>query len=85
MQSFAMLRWIIGFDWDDGNVEKCVSRHEIELALGSHPAVAPDLKHSDSEQRFIAVQRNTEGRPMFIAFTFRQAAAGVPIRPDSAR
>ena len=89
MQSIAMLRSIIGFDWDDGNVEKCqkhgVSRHEIELALGSHPAVAPYLKHSDSEQRFIAVQRNTEGRPMFIAFTFRQAAAGVPIRPDSAR
>ena len=89
MQSIAMLRSIIGFDWDDGNAEKCqkhgVSRHEIELAIGSHPAVAPDLKHSDCEQRFIAVQRNTEGRPMFIAFTFRQAAAGVLIRPVSAR
>ena len=78
-----------GFDWDDGNIAKCekhgVSRREIESALGSHPAVAPDLKHSDSEQRFIAVQRNAEGRPLFIAFTFRQAPTGWLIRPVSAR
>jgi uncharacterized DUF497 family protein len=80
---------VIGFDWDDGNVEKCqkhgVSRLEIELALGSRPAVAPDLKHSGSEQRYIAVYRNAEGRPMFIAFTFRQTEGGVLIRPVSAR
>ena len=80
---------VIGFDWDDGNIEKCqkhgVSRRDIEFALSSRSIVAPDLKHSGSEQRFIAVQRNTEGRPMFIAFTFRQVTAGVLIRPVSAR
>jgi uncharacterized protein len=80
---------VIGFDWDEGNLEKCrkhgVSRREIELALGSRPAVAPDLKHSGSELRYIAVHRNAEGRPMFIAFTFRQAEGAVLIRPVSAR
>ena len=84
-----MIRPVIGFDWDEGNIEKCekhgVSRREIEFALGSRPAVATDLKHSDTEQRFIAVHRNPEGRPMFIAFTFRHVAAGVLIRPVSAR
>ena len=84
-----MDRPVAGFDWDDGNIAKCekhgVSRQEIEFALGSHPAVAPDFKHSQSEQRFIAVERTTEGRPLFIAFTFRQAGADLLIRPVSAR
>ena len=80
---------VVGFDWDDGNIGKCrkhgVSCREIEAALSSRPAVAPDLKHSSSEQRFIAVQRNAAGRPMFIAFTYRHTADGVLIRPVSAR
>jgi uncharacterized DUF497 family protein len=79
----------VGFDWDDGNLDKCqkhgVSRREIEVALSSSPQVAPDLKHSGSEQRYIAVQRNTDGRPMFIAFTYRHVTDGVLIRPVSAR
>ena len=80
---------VVGFDWDEGNIGKCqkhgVSRREIEDALNSRPVVAPDLRHSGTEQRFIAVQRNAEGRPMFIAFTYRQVADGVLIRPVSAR
>jgi len=64
-----------GFDWDQGNSEKCqkhgVSIDEIEAALLVRSRVAPDLKHSNEEQRFIAIERNSAGRPMFIAFTFR--------------
>ena len=78
-----------GFDWDEGNKAKCqqhgVSIAEIEAALSARSRVAPDLKHSELEQRFIAVGRNQAGRPMFIAFTFREVGIQVFIRPVSAR
>jgi uncharacterized protein len=78
-----------GFDWDGGNTDKCqkhgVSRVEIEAALSKRSVVASDLKHSVDEQRFIAIERSQDGRPMFIAFTFRERDGVVLIRPVSAR
>ena len=78
-----------GIDWDDGNREKCakhgVSRAEIEALLAGDPAVSPDWAHSDREQRYIAVGRNADGRPMFVAFTYREKAGRLLIRPVSAR
>ena len=78
-----------GFDWDKGNREKCrkhgVSVAEIEAVLRNDPAVAPDPKHSHSEDRFIAIGRNAEGRPLFVAFTFRSRKGRYYIRPVSAR
>jgi uncharacterized protein len=78
-----------GFDWDEGNIAKCtkhgVSIAEIEAALGKQSNVAPDVRHSIDEQRFIAVDRNEYGRPMFIAFTFREHDGETLIRPVSAR
>ena len=80
---------IDGFDWDDGNREKCrkhgVPIAGIEAALLSDLRMAPDLKHSEAEQRFIAIGRNVRGRPMFIAFTFRQRGGHTFIRPIGAR
>lgn len=78
-----------GFDWDRGNRAKCakhgVSTHEIEALFRAEPLVAPDPGHSDHETRFIAVGRNAEGRPMFVAFTFRAPGDVRLIRPVSAR
>jgi len=78
-----------GFDWDQGNREKCrkhrVSIAEIEALLSADPHVAPDPKHSAEEDRFIAVGRNARGRPLFVAFTFRTRDGERVIRPVSAR
>jgi uncharacterized DUF497 family protein len=81
---------IDGFDWDAGNREKCqkhgVSLPEIEaLFLSGTARIAPDLKHSGQEDRFIAVGRTRAGRPMFVAFTFRLWEERRLIRPVSAR
>jgi len=80
---------VAGFDWDEGNLEKCrkhgVSVMEIERLLSSNPEVAPDLKHSDAEDRFIAVGRNAAGRPMFVAFTIRIKEGRRLLRAVSAR
>ncbi len=73
------------FDWDDGNLGKCrkhgLTREGIEGFFRARPRVAPDPKHSQAEQRFIAVGRTSEGRAAFVAFCWR----GHRIRPISAR
>lgn len=80
---------ISGFDWDIGNRQKClkhgVSIAEIEAILSNDPAIAPDTKHADSEDRFIAVGRNNTGRPIFIAFSYRIKLGQRYYRPVSAR
>jgi len=78
-----------GFEWDDGNWPKCgkhgVTREEIEQFFVS-AKVAPDIKHSVHEPRFIAVGRNRFGRPMFVAFAIKDVQGGLHvIRPISAR
>jgi hypothetical protein len=80
---------IDGFDWDDANREKC-SKHgvtiaEIEALLSGLPHVAPDLRHSETEVRLIAIGRNVFGRPMFVAFTIRTKQGRRLLRPISAR
>jgi uncharacterized DUF497 family protein len=76
-----------GFDWDDGNLEKNWEVHrasfwEAEEIFFNEPLViAPDLKHSDSEPRFLALGQAESGRLLFLSFTVR----GSLIRVISAR
>lgn len=80
---------VVGFDWDDGNRQKCakhgVPTAEIEWIFANSPRFAPDEPHSSIEDRFVAVGRNSAGRPLFVAFTLRRSDAGMLIRPVSAR
>lgn len=79
------MRTAADFEWDDGNRAKCekhgVGIGEIEALFRGSLRVAPDVKHSRTEQRFLATGRNAEGRPIFVVFTWR----GRTIRPLSAR
>jgi hypothetical protein len=78
-----------GFDWDAGNRTKCqvhgLSVAEIEAFLLGDPRVAPDLKHSSREERFMAVGRSSQGRAIFVVFTVRTRDGRRFIRPLSAR
>jgi len=78
-----------GFEWDDGNRHKCrkhgVSLAAIESAFQGEIAVFPDLKHSQDEERFFAIGKTSEGRGVFVAFTFRHRDGETYIRPISAR
>ncbi len=78
-----------GLDWDDGNLAKCqqhgVSIAEIESVFAGTPRYSPDEAHSVGEQRFIAVGRSSEGRAIFVAFTFRERDGQRLVRPISAR
>jgi uncharacterized DUF497 family protein len=80
---------IDGFDWDEGNREKCqkhgVTVAEIESIFKHTPRIAPDLPHSAAEDRLIAIGRASQGRPVFVAFTLRTKAGRQLIRPITAR
>jgi len=79
-----------GFEWDEGNREKCrkhgVSIQEIEHVLAhAETLIRPDPKDSAGEARFLGIGRSQQGRYTFVVFTPRQDAAGTRLRPISAR
>jgi len=84
-----MLENVNGFDWDEGNSTKCwdrIPQEDIEyLFLHGEVNVAPDMKHSQDEERFIAWGVSSTGKYMFVAFTLRCRDTEVLIRPVSAR
>lgn len=78
-----------GFDWDAGNRGKCqkhgITVEEIEGISFRSAAPRSRPEHSLAEQRYLAVGRNSAGRPMFVAFTLRVSEDVQLIRPVNAR
>jgi hypothetical protein len=79
-----------GFDWDDGNRNKCqkhgMSIGQIEYVVGhAETLIVHDPKNSMTETRFIAIGRTQEGRFAFVAFTPRERGGLNLLRPISAR
>ncbi|MBV9389613.1 MAG: BrnT family toxin [Chroococcidiopsidaceae cyanobacterium CP_BM_ER_R8_30] len=62
-----------------------MTREEIEALFQRPVWVAPDVKHSSTEERFLAVGRGANRRPMFVVFTLRQEGEELLLRPISAR
>jgi uncharacterized DUF497 family protein len=84
-----MVMAVAGIGWDEGNRGKC-QKHGVSLVVIEHvptadPRFAPDVGHSVAEDRFIAVGRAENGRPVFVAFTFRVKDGRMFVRPVSAR
>lgn len=79
-----------GFDWDEGNRLKC-RKHGLSLAevqealISAGHVILPDERHSAEETRHIAIGRTAVGRLAFVAFTFREKAGRLLMRPISAR
>lgn len=80
---------VAGFDWDDGNRAKCqkhgVTLAKIEAVFRYPHRLAPDLAHSTTETRFLAIGSGAGSRPVFVAFTLRRADCETLIRAISAR
>lgn len=80
-----------GFNWDTGNLSKCqkhgVSCTDIEqFFISDRILVAPDIKHSDSEERFIAIGKSSSRmQHILVIFTLREHDGETLIRPISAR
>jgi uncharacterized DUF497 family protein len=74
-----------GFNWDEGNIAKCqkhgLSIKEIEEFFRGKLFVSSDIRHSQEEERLLAVGCSSSGKPMFVVFALRNNM----IRPISAR
>jgi|SRR3989338_1728537 len=68
---------ITSFEWNEGNIDKNLKKHGIsiieaeEIFLDEHLKVETDIKHSESEQRYIAFGKTQKARVLFIIFTIR--------------
>jgi uncharacterized DUF497 family protein len=85
-----MFRGFHGFDWDQGNRDKCrkhgVAIEAIETLFRVGPLlVQQDVANSSEETRFRAVSKTAEGRGIFVVFTLRERDGLRLIRPISAR
>jgi len=73
-----LIRGLRGFEWDQGNWRKSELKHGVAAAeaqelLLNDPLCQVDEKHSEDEQRFVALGRTNRGRRLFVAFTVRQS------------
>lgn len=66
------------FDWDDGNLHKNITKHDVswqesEEMFSNKPLVlAHDLKHSNAkERRLFALGKTKANRRLFVVFTIR--------------
>jgi len=81
----------VGFDWDQGNVEKNWQRHrvawwECEQALLQEPLlVKRDPAHSAHESRYVALGKTDAGRRLFLALTTRRKRIRVISARDMSR
>ena len=72
-----LLSQCTGFQWDDGNATKLLTRHnvtagECEQAFFIEPfVVVPDDRHSADERRWQALGQTGRGRNLFLVFTIR--------------
>jgi uncharacterized DUF497 family protein len=75
------MKWfeeIIGFDWDERNLDKSYQKHGIspeeseEVFLDENLKVLPDFKHSQKEKRLIALGKTFKGKILFVVFTIRR-------------
>ena len=76
-----------GFNWDRGNSNKCkkheLNREDIEsFFLQKEIYIAPDLKHSSLETRFLAIGNGPNNRHIIVAFTFRYAQGTKAFKAD---
>jgi len=73
-----MFKDIIVFDWNEGNKDKNVVKHNVsnseceEIFFNKPIIVSNDAGHSENESRYYALGRTNENKNLFIAYTIRE-------------
>lgn len=68
---------VTGFQWDKGNITKNPTKHQIknsqseEIFLDENLLTIEDIKHSQKENRQIAIGKTFDKTLLFIVFTIR--------------
>lgn len=74
------LSWpdILGFDWDEGNLQKNRFKHDVEPSeceeiFYNEPVFFYDKTHSLREERYVAYGSTNEKRELTVIFTIRNS------------
>ena len=76
---------VVGFQWDEANARKIVSKHDVTQAeaeqvfFGEPLLVLEDATHSATEGRFHALGRTEAGRMLHVTFTLREAKTRIRV------
>ena len=85
------LEGCVGFDWDDGNLEKNWELHRVpfweaeEIFFNEPLVIIGDREHSKAESRYLALGQTDSGRLLFISFTVRRALIRIVSARDMTR
>jgi uncharacterized DUF497 family protein len=69
---------VVGFEWDEGNVDKNLTTHEVEnweceqVFFNQPLLVLDDLRHSTTEKRWAAFGKTDAGRFLTVVFAKRR-------------
>lgn len=69
---------LTGFEWDKGNLDKSYKKHGItskeaeEIFIDPNVFLLDDVRHSQKEDRFIAIGKTTSKKLLFAVFTVRK-------------
>jgi len=78
-----VLRKVLGFEWDEGNKDKNLRKHEVtdeeceEIFFDAEKTLLKDVLHSKKEARYIVLGKTKKGRLLFVIFTIRKDKARI--------
>ncbi len=82
---------IVGFQWDDGNVDKNRVLHNVEnweceqVFFNDPLLIIDDPRHSTTEERWAAFGHTDEGRLLTVVFTKRRSMIRIISARDMSR
>src|SRR3989344_1042955 len=68
---------ITSFDWDKGNIDKNYQKHgntpneAEEVFIDRNVGIERDIKHQETEERYIAIGMTLNEKLLFVVFTIR--------------
>ncbi len=86
-----LLELLISFEWDKGNYEKNYLKHDVnykeaeEVFLNDDIMIVPDIRHSNSEERYYVFGKTNDERSLTIAFTIRKHKIRVIMARDMSK
>jgi len=83
--------YITGFQWDEGNLDKNLIKHNVEnweceqVFFNEPLIIVDDLKHSKTEKRWAAFGKTDTSRRLTIVFTIRSSLIRIISARDMSR
>jgi len=81
----------LSFQWDRGNTDKNLKKHKVtnkeseKVFFNKHLRTFKDIKHSQKEERFVALGITSKKRKLYATFTIRNHKIRIISARDQSR